>query len=153
MKRTRVLLLTTALLSSLVGGTIVYLAISVPNDLRADALLGSARKDLEAGRNSEALASLSKVVQQYPRTDAAGAATIALVSLASKDRDALTRSIAHLRKSHESQSTVISDLRKRVVQLEKPPPPPPPAPVVKAPVKPVVKKPVVKKKAPVRRRR
>lgn len=145
MTKSRAWIIVTALGSSLVGGVVVYLALTVPNDLRADALLDTARTEIAAGHPERARTSLTKVIQQYPRTDAAAAATIALVALAGKDRDALAYSISHLRKSHEQQSGAITSLQKRVAALEKPPPPPAAKPAV-------AKKPTPKKKPPVRRR-
>ena len=89
--RVRPLLILTGIVSSILGALVVYLMLSVPNDLRADSLLKDARKQITEGDNTRARESLSKIIQQYPRTDAAAAATVALVSLAQKDRDDLAR--------------------------------------------------------------
>jgi hypothetical protein len=152
--KVRPLLYLTAFVAAILGATVVYLVLSVPNDLRADALMKQARKDLTDGNNDKARESLSKVVMQYPRTDAAGAATAALASLGKKERDDLARAIAVLRTQNEQQAQMIADLQKsvtdvknapaRVVTVEAPAPKPAPA---------AVKKPTPKKKAPTRRRR
>ncbi len=91
--------------------------------------------------------SLAKIVQQYPRTDAAAAATVALVSLGHQERKDLERAVIMLTRRNEQQTKLISDLQKSVTELRNAPPkivtvtaPPPP-------------KPAPKKKAPVRRRR
>jgi len=118
----RPLLVLTAIASALLGATVVYLVLSVPNDLRADAILQEARKNITAGENEKARQSLKRIVQQYPRTDAAAAATVALVSLAQKDRDDLARAIALLRTQNEQQSRLISDLQKNVTEIGKRPP-------------------------------
>jgi hypothetical protein len=153
--RVRGFLVLTGIVSSLLGALVVYLVLSVPNDLRADALLKQARRDIEQGNRDAARTTLLKVVQQYPRTDGAAAATAALVSLAQKDRDDLARAIAFVRTQNAEQSRLIQELQSGMAALKTVPPAPviaaapAPAPAVtKAPVK---KKPTPKKTT--RRRR
>ena len=149
--RARTLLVMTAFVSTILGALIVYLVLSVPNDLRADSLLKDARKHIEAGKTSEARTALTKIVQQYPRTDAAAAATVALVSLASKDHDDLARVVTALRTQNDQQSKVIADLQKNVNEIKSAPPK---VVTVEAPApKPAAKKPPAKKPTPARRRR
>jgi hypothetical protein len=112
----------TAIVSAILGAVVVYLFLSVPNDLRADSLLKDARKELTEGNNDRARASLSKIVQQYPRTDAAAAATVALVSLVDKERSDLARSVALLHKQNEQQSKLIRDLQTNVTAIRNAPP-------------------------------
>ena len=76
--KVRPLLYVTAIFSAILGATVVYLVLSVPNDLRADAMLKSARREMTEGHHDRARQSLAKIVQQYPRTDAAAAATVAM---------------------------------------------------------------------------
>ena len=141
--RIRPLLWLTAIVSSILGATVVYLVLSVPNDLRADALLKQARKDITSGDTAKARQSLSKIVQQYPRTDAAAAATVALVSLGEKERDDLAGAIRLLRQQNEQQTKLITELQKSVAEIRSAPPKvvtvtapaPKPAPQKKAPVK------------------
>jgi hypothetical protein len=150
--RARTLLIVTAIASSLLGALVVWLVLSVPNDLQADALLKDARKHLTAGENDEARAALTKVVQQYPRTDAAAAATVALVSLADKEHDDLTRVVLAMRRQSDQQTKLITDLQKNVTEIRNAPPPK--AVTVAAPApKPPPKKAPAKKPAPRRRRR
>lgn len=153
--RVRGFLILTGIASAILGALVVYLILSVPNDLRADGLLKEARQDISNGQNEKARASLLKIVQQYPRTDAAAAATVALVTLAQKDRDDLARAVTHVRTQNVQQSKLIAELQKSVTELKTAPPK-----VVAAPApasKPVVKKPPPKKKPapkpPARRRR
>jgi thioredoxin-like negative regulator of GroEL len=129
----------------------------VPNDLRADALLKDARRSLEAGKTQEARASLSQIVQQYPRTDAAAAATVALVTVVDSERAKVQKNLETVVMANRQQEARIAALEKSVGILQTPPPPAPvtvqaplPAP---APVKKVTtaKKPAPKK--PARRRR
>ena len=80
--RARALLIVTAIVSSILGATVVWLVLTVPNDLEAGALMQQAKKDIDARQNDRAREKLTKIVQQYPRTDAAAAATVALVRLA-----------------------------------------------------------------------
>ncbi|HEX2062392.1 MAG TPA: hypothetical protein VHK90_16760 [Thermoanaerobaculia bacterium] len=155
--KVRSVLTLTGVVSAILGALVVYLILSVPNDLRADALLKDARKDMTDGNHDKARQSLSKIVQQYPRTDAAAAATVALVSLAQKERDDLERAVAMLRKQNEQQSQQIAALQKNLTAVSNRPPQivmqaPPPAPAVakKAPAK---KKTTPKKKTPTKRRR
>jgi thioredoxin-like negative regulator of GroEL len=147
--KARTLLTVTAFVSTILGALVVYLILSVPNDLRADALLKDARKHIEAGKTNEARAVLTKIVQHYPRTDAAAAATVALVSLASKDHDDLERAVTALLKQNDQQSKVIADLQKNVAEIRNAPPK---VVTVQAPA-PAKKKPTPKKRTPTRRRR
>lgn len=110
----RAVLTLTGIVSAILGALVVYLMLSVPNDLRADTLLKDARGELTKGNDDKARESLTKIVQQYPRTDAAAAATVALLSLAQKDRDELTRAVAALRKQNEDQSRALSELQRNV---------------------------------------
>ena len=155
--KVRPLLYLTAFVAAILGATASYLALSVPNDLRADALLKQARKELTDGNNDQARESLSKVILQYPRTDAAAAATVALASLSKKERNDLARAISVLRSQNEQQTKLINELRTnletlrnappKVVTVQAPPPPKPPAKKV------TPKKKTTPKKKPTRRRR
>ncbi len=120
--KVRPLLYLTAIVAAILGATVVYLVLSVPNDLRADALMKQARADLTDGNNDQARESLSKIVLQYPRTDAAAAATVALSSLAKKERDDLARAIALLRTQNEQQQKMISDLQQGITDVKNAPP-------------------------------
>src|SRR5439155_20067590 len=91
--RVKTILIGTAIVSALLGAVIAYLVLTVPNDIEAGALLRSARKEIAAGHNDRGREALTRVVQQYPRTDAAAAAIAALVSLADRERQALQASL------------------------------------------------------------
>lgn len=150
--RIKPLLILTGIVSSILGAVVVYLILSVPNDLRADSLLKDARADIEKKNNNDARKKLSSIVQQYPRTDAAAAATIALIALTEVDRQKVERELAFFRAQNAQQNKLITDLQKSVTDIRNAPPKvvtvqaPPPKP------KPVAKKPTAKKK-PTRRRR
>ena len=149
--KVRSLLIGTALLSMVVGAIVTWLVLTVPNDLRASALLRDARKEITAGHNDKARTSLSKIVQQYPRTDAAAAATVALVTLGDSERTQLERDIAALQKENVAQKQQISVLTLKVDEIASAPKPAPV--IVQAPApKAATPKSVVKKK-PVRRTR
>ena len=94
--RARGALILTGIVSSILGALVVYLVLSVPNDLRADALLKQARQDITDGNADKARQSLLEIVQQYPRTDAAAAATAAVLSLDKKERDDLARAMTNV---------------------------------------------------------
>lgn len=149
----RTLLTLTAIASSILGAFVVYLFLSVPNDLRADELLKQARKDMTDGKNDSARESLVKIVQQYPRTDAAAAATVALVSLNDKERDDLARAIASVRRSNDQQAKLITDLQKTVTEIKNAPPKVVTVTAPPAKKTPPKKKVTPKKKTPTRRRR
>jgi hypothetical protein len=141
--KVRALLIMTAIVSSILGATAAYLALSVPNDLRADAMLKQSRQHLADGDEEKARASLSKIIQQYPRTDAAAAATVALVTLGQKDRQDLQRAVMALRKQNEQVAQSLAQLQTsvtevknappKVVTVEVPAPKPAPAPAKKRP--------------------
>lgn len=123
--RARSLLIITAIVSSLLGAVVAWLVLTVPNDLQAGAMLRAARKDVAAGHNDKARQELSRIIQQYPRTDAAAAATVALATIADSERHALAASIETMRKTSEAQQKQIADLTARVDTLAAAPPPQP----------------------------
>jgi hypothetical protein len=137
--RARSLLILTAIVSSLLGAVVAWLVLTVPNDLQAGAMMKTARKDVAAGHNDKARQELSRIIQQYPRTDAAAAATVALATIADSERHALAASFDALRKTSETQQKQIADLTARVDALAAAPAPQPvtvqaPAPKKKAAV-------------------
>jgi TolA-binding protein len=144
--RIRGLLILTALVSSILGAVVVYLVLSVPNDLKADSMLETAKKDMTAGRNDRANESLSKIVQQYPRTDAAAAATIALVKIAEQERVQLEAEVKRLRAESQRHNQALADLQKSVQTIKTAPP----APAVKPAPKPAPKR-TPAKRTPTRR--
>ena len=154
--RVKTLLIGTALVSAVLGAVVAYLVLTVPNDIQSGAMLRSARKDIAAGNNTRAREELTRIVQQYPRTDGAAAAIAALSSLSDHERQALQASLEQVRRDAAAQKAQLADLQKKVAVLAAPPPPAPaPVPVVeKQPEKkPEPKKAPAKKKAPVKRSR
>lgn len=150
--RIKLLLTLTGIVSSILGAIVAYLVLSVPNDLRADALLKEARQQIEAKKEDEARQSLSRIVQQHPRTDAAAAATVALVTLGQKERDDLERAVIFLRRQNEQQAEQLVALQKTVTEIKNAPPKVVTV-TVPAPKPPPPKKAPPKKRAPARRRR
>lgn len=149
--KTRPLLLFTGIVAAILGALVAYLILSVPNDLRADSLLRDARKDIEAQKHDDARKKLLSVVQQYPRTDAAAAATAALVMLSDSERQKLERDVSVLQKQHAQQEKLITDLQKGVTEVKNKPPQ---IVTVQAPApKPAPAKKTTTKKKPSRRRR
>jgi hypothetical protein len=148
--RVKTLLIATAIVSAILGAIVAYLVLTVPNDIQSGALLKTARKEIEAGHNDRARVELTRIVQQYPRTDAAAAAIAALTSIADRERQALEASLDQVRRDAVSQKAQLADLQKKVAALAviaaTPPPAPPPPP-------PVVKKAPAKKPAPKKSRR
>ncbi|MGZ4809002.1 MAG: hypothetical protein ACXV7D_06680 [Thermoanaerobaculia bacterium] len=144
--RVRTVLIFTAIASSLLGAVVAYLILTVPNDLNADAMLKQARRDIAAGENAKGRESLTKIVQQFPRTDAAAAATVALVKIAEEERQKLEHDLETVRQEAAAQKKQLDAMGVQVTQL------------ANAPAKTVIvqvpeKKAPVKMKAPVTKRR
>ena len=132
--RVRTLLIVTAIVSMAIGAVVLYLVLTVPNDLQAAALMKTARRQIADGENDRARASLSRIVQQYPRTDAAAAATVALSSLEDNERRKLVANLNALRAASDAQQKQIAALGQRVDEIAArpiPQPAPPPPPVKK----------------------
>jgi len=125
--KVRTLLFGTAIVSAFLGAVVAYLILTVPNDLEAAALLRTARKQIAAGENDRARQSLSRIVQQYPRTDAAAAAVVALSSIADNERHMLRADLQAARRDLAAQQKHLAALADRVQTIENRPPP---APVV-----------------------
>jgi thioredoxin-like negative regulator of GroEL len=151
----RRLLIATAVLSSLLGALVVWLALTVPRDLASDALLKQARRELDAGHREKARQSLAMLVQQYPRTDAAAAATLALLRMSEQEVRDMSAAVETLKRDHADERQQINALTSQMGELRKPAVAvPAPVPVVAAAPQPVVKKkPVVKKSSSKRRSR
>jgi hypothetical protein len=154
--RGRTVVLLTGIVSSLLGAVVVYLVLTVPNDLQSAALLKDARHDIAAGKNDRAREALSRIVQQYPRTDAAAAATVALIRLSEQDQDKLAGELNAARRSATTQKQQLDALAQKVAELAGAPPRevivqvPAPAP---APAPVPAKKPPTKKSTPKKRSR
>jgi hypothetical protein len=150
--KVRSLLIATALVSALFGAVAGYLVLTVPNDIAGGALMRQARDSIKAGQNAEARAKLSRIVQQYPRTDAAAAATVALAELEDAERQKLAAELAKIRREAAAQKQALDAVTQKVNQLTSAPPPAPVTVVAPEPAKPAVKKAAAKKPAPKKRR-
>jgi hypothetical protein len=137
--RVRTVLIFTAIFSAILGAVVAYLVLTVPNDIQAGALMKKAREEIAAGENDRARELLSRIVQQYPRTDAAAAATVALSSIADSERHILMADLNATRAQMNAQQKQITALGQRVNELAArpiPQPAPPSAPAKKkAPAK------------------
>ena len=132
--RVRTLLILTGIVSSLLGAVVTYFVLTVPNDLKADGLLKTAKTDLAAGKEKEARDSLSQIIQQHPRTDAAAAAMVALIKLDDQKAQRLEKQLTEMQQQLERDRKSVGDLSSRVTQIASAPPktvvvqaPPPPA--------------------------
>ena len=99
--RVKPLLIMTAIVSAILGAVVAYLVLTVPNDIQAGALMKRAKEQIAEGKNDQARTSLAKIVQQYPRTDAAAAATVALIRLDDDDGKKVQREMSSVRESAE----------------------------------------------------
>jgi TolA-binding protein len=147
--KVRTILVLTAIVSAILGSIVAYLVLSVPNDLKAGSLLKEARAQIADGKNAEAHDTLTAIIQQYPRTDAAAAAMVALVKLDEQEREQMRAEINRLRKDHEMQAKEIDALESGVETIRNTPPPAPPVTATTAPPAPA--KTTVTKKAPAKK--
>ena len=87
------------------------------------------------GENDRARRSLSLIVQEYPRTDAAAAATVALVTLADSERQKLLADLGALRSASAAQQKQLAAMTQRLDEIASRPPVIAQAPAKKAPAK------------------
>ncbi len=120
--KVRTVITFTAFVSAILGAVVVYLVLSIPNDVKADAMLKAARGDLETGQRDRARAELSRIVQEYPRTDAAAAATVALVTLGEQERKELQAEIARLHAENATHGQTLTNLQQAVETIKNAPP-------------------------------
>ncbi|HEU4521038.1 MAG TPA: hypothetical protein VFT12_03485 [Thermoanaerobaculia bacterium] len=149
--KVRRLLILTALVSAMLGALAGYLVLTVPNDLQAGTLLKQARSDIAAGKTSDAHDALTQIIQRYPRTDAAAAATVALVKLEEQQRERMQAEIVKLRESNTEQAKAIGDLQKSVETIRKAPPPQAQPAAVQPPAAKTPAKKVTTKKTPTKK--
>jgi hypothetical protein len=105
-----------ALLLVAMGGATTYLALSIPNDVRAEAALRQARDELNKGDRDAARQRLRSVVEQHPRTDGAATAINILFTMAEQDRARLMEEIEELRKQRDRDRKIIAELASNVSQ-------------------------------------
>lgn len=86
-------LIATAILLLLVGGVAGYLAVSIPRDVKAEAILREARVSLQKNDREGARRKFEQVITQYPRTDSGAAAMYALFRMVDLDRAELKAQI------------------------------------------------------------
>lgn len=120
--RVKTLLAFTAVVSSILGAVIAYLVLTVPNDLKADSMMQDARRKLDAGKRDDARQELGRIIQQYPRTDAAAAATIALVTLGEQERRETDAEIKRLREENMRHGAALTALQQGVETIRNAPP-------------------------------
>ena len=140
----RALLIITAIVSAILGAVVAYLVLTVPNDIEAAALMKRAKQQISAGKTDQARVSLARIVQQYPRTDAAAAATLALIRLDDDDSAKTEHELAAIRQSLSMTVARLSAAENEINVIKSTPPPAPaPAP---APAPPKKKRTPAKKK-------
>jgi predicted negative regulator of RcsB-dependent stress response len=148
--RVRNVIVLTALLSTTLGAVVAWLVLTVPNDIQASALMKTARQQITEKRTDDARETLSRIVQQYPRTDAAAAATVALIRLESDDGAKAKRELATLRSSVATTVTRLAALENSLKEIRNAPAP---APVVQQAPAPKPSPKAAPKKRPKRRHR
>jgi thioredoxin-like negative regulator of GroEL len=134
----RLLLIVTAIVSAILGAVVAYLVLTVPNDIEAGALMKRAKEQISAGKTDQARTSLARIIQQYPRTDAAAAATLALIRLDDDDSAKTEHELATIRQSLSMTVARLAAAENEINVIKSTPPPAPaPAP---APTPPPPKK-------------
>lgn len=125
----RVLLIVTAIVSAILGAVVAYLVLTVPNDIEAGALMKRAKEQISAGKTDQARTSLARIIQQYPRTDAASAATLALIRLDDDDSAKTEHELATIRQSLSMTVARLAAAENEINVIKSTPPPAPaPAP-------------------------
>lgn len=154
-RRTVLTFFATAIVFVFLGGLGVYLALSIPNDIRAETLLKEARSELKLGKNDAARAKFEEVVKSYPRTDAAAAASYALFRLLDQERKQLEERLEKIQTERAQMQKTMGELGQRVSdasrKAEEAAARPVPAPIPPKPT--VTKKPAPKRPTPTRKRR
>ncbi len=150
----RFLLVVAGLLLLFAGAAASYFAMAIPNDMRAQGVLRTAREQLKANKRDEARASFETILREYPRTDAAATALTAVFRMIDEDRRRLEEQVTQLRTANEERLRRIETTATEAVEtskqaIEEATKPPPPKPEI------AVKKSTAKKKPapPPRRRR
>lgn len=144
MARRKALLLAIFIVAFALGGLATYVALTVPNDVKAEGLLREARDHIRKQETANARGKLQRIVMEYPRTDAAAAASSALFTLEADENSRVSREVQQLIETRKADQARIRTLEQRVEELAKKPAPAPAPPVVK-------KAPAPAKKAPTRR--
>lgn len=101
-----------AIAALLVGAAGAWFAVSVPRDMRAEALLKDASAKLQKGERAAAQKSLQEIAKTYPRTDAAAAASYALFRMAEQDAAELRARLQTLDESRSAQEKLTAAERK-----------------------------------------
>lgn len=149
-----------ALISLIAGGVMVYFALTIPNDVKAEALMRDARTQLNNQDRVKAREAYEQVIRDYPRTDAAAQSVAAVLRMDADEQARMQQKVVALEKSIADQKNRTTRVEQQLAAAaraaEKPPvvvqPPPAKKPVVKR-ATPKKKTPVRKKKTPTRRRR
>jgi hypothetical protein len=141
--RVRSVIILTALFSTALGAVVAWLVLTVPNDIQASALMKRAHQQIADRRTDDARETLARIVQQYPRTDAAAAATVALIRLDSEDGANVKRELTTMRSSLALSIARLAAVENAVNGIRNAPPP---APVVQAQTAPQAAPPAAKKK-------
>ena len=130
----RAALFSIVLLALATGAVVAWVGLSVPRDVSAQSILREARDAIRAGDVDVARAKLQQVIKDYPRTDAAAAASYALFRLDDQERAELRARIEILERERAEQGERLAAERRereadrqRMGELEKKLAEPPPA--------------------------
>ena len=122
MPRLKGSLIATAIIFLLLGAVAGYLAVSIPRDVKAEALLKEARLDLQKNDREGARRKFEQVITKYPRTDAGAAAMYALFRMVDQDRNELKaqidRQLKEIQASQQSSQTRLSEVEKQAAESQ-----------------------------------
>lgn len=138
--RLRPVWIISALLFLLIGGVTTWVALTIPNDVRAEAILKRARTDLRDGNRDDSKEQLRALIRSYPRTDAAATAVDTLFQLTEQDRQRMQKQLADEQRARARLAARLADLEQKLSAATAV------KPVTVSPAKPAAK-PVVKKPA------
>lgn len=103
-----------ALLLLLIGSVTTWVALTIPNDVRAEAILKRARTDLRDGKRDDSKEKLRTLIRRYPRTDAAAAAVETLFELTEQDRQRMQKQLADEQRARAQLTLRLAALEQRV---------------------------------------
>ncbi|HVT03998.1 MAG TPA: hypothetical protein VHL58_11575 [Thermoanaerobaculia bacterium] len=131
-------LIATAIIFLLLGGVAGYFAISIPRDVKAEALLGEARVALQKNNRDGARKKFEQVITQFPRTDSGAAAMYALFRMVDQDRAELKaqidKQLRDIQASQKISQSRLSEVEKAAASRQITVAAPAPAPAVSKPI-------------------
>lgn len=128
-----------ALLFLLIGAVSTWVALTIPNDVRAEAILKRARADLRNDKRDASKEKLRSLVRQYPRTDAAATAVDTLFQMTEQDRLDMQKRLEDASRERDRLARRLATVEQKLAAATAP------KPASVSPSKPAIKKAPAKK--------